>query len=253
MTATKPFVWALIPARGGSKSIPLKNMAQLAGRPLIDYVIEAGKKSKTVTRIICSTDHPTIVAHCREHGIEVHDRPNHLCQDMTPVSEVLVDLLKDIQVRERKTPDIVVLLEPTYPFVLAKHIDECVTLLIGNREASSVQSVSEVAHGNHAYNQRVIKDGCVDFVFKEQRQRCYNKQLKPQFYVHGNLFVFRTQTLFDTGNIYGTYSLPYVVPLLNAFDVDVAEDLAVAEALLCCGLIEGCAINGQPVKQYQKK
>ncbi|MBN3041157.1 MAG: acylneuraminate cytidylyltransferase family protein [Candidatus Omnitrophica bacterium] len=230
-------VWAIIPARGGSKSIPLKNMAELCGQPLIKYVIEAGKKSEHINRMICSTDHDRIASFCKGEGVEVMPRPDILCGDSVAVSDVIIDLLKTIAGNEGALADIVVLLEPTYPFILPEHIDDCVSLLKADPEADSVQSVTEVQHNNHAYNQRSINEGKVDFVFKKERLKCFNKQLKPKYFIHGNLFVFRARTIIETGNIYGEKSLPYQVPRIYSFDVDGPQDLEIAQCLLKYGLI----------------
>src|SRR4030042_3404942 len=231
-------VWGIIPARGGSKSIPLKNMALLAGRPLIDYVICAARQSSTVSRFLCSTDHDAIADFCGSKKVEICRRPERLCADAVAVADVVVDLLTTLMAREGRLAEIIVLLEPTYPFLLARHIDECGSLLRENPRADSVQSLTPVSHNSHAYNQRSIRNGNVDFVFKEERIRCYNKQLKPQFYVHGNLFVSRARTILETKNIYGACSLPYTVEALHAFDVDGPQDLIVANALVAAGCIE---------------
>ena len=168
-------VWAIIPARGGSKSIPLKNMAQLCDQPLIKYVIQAGKKSDSINRMICSTDHETISSFCKSEGVEVSVRPDSLSGDSVAVSEVLIDLLKTIEKNEGILADIIVLLEPTYPFLLSEHIDDCVSLLKADPQADSVQSVTEVRHNHHAYNQRYLSEGGGDFIFKDESARCFNK------------------------------------------------------------------------------
>lgn len=222
-------VWAIIPARGGSKSIPLKNMVNLGGRPLISYVINAGKASNVLSRIICSTDDKHIANYCKEEKIEVQLRPKKLSKDNTPVIDVLIHSLKEIEKNEGKVAEIIVLLQPTSPFVLPSHIDKCVEILINEPTAQSSQTITKVPHNFHAYNQRFIENGWLKFRFPEERRICYNKQTKPEFYLFGNLIVTRSKTLFDDGDIFGTRSLPFFIPFPYSLDVDGCEELEMAE------------------------
>lgn len=222
-------VWAIIPARGGSKSIPLKNMVNLCGRPLMSYVIRAAKASKNLSRIICSTDDKRISGYCEEQGVEVHQRPENLSMDETPVLDVLRHLLKDVDNKEGEVAEIIVLLQPTSPFVLPDHIDECVNIILKNQDAQSSQTISNIPHNFHAYNQRFIGNGWLRFSFPNERKVCYNKQKKPTFYVFGNLIVTRSKTLIDDRDIFGTKSIPVYISSPYALDVDGPEDIEVAE------------------------
>src|SRR5262245_4566414 len=102
--------WGLVPARGGSKSIPLKNLALLGGQPLMSYGISAAQKSGCLDRIICSTESQKIAATALELGIEVDSRPDTLCGDDTPVADVAREFL---QRQSGGLPDILVLIQPT--------------------------------------------------------------------------------------------------------------------------------------------
>ena len=230
-------VWGLITARGGSKTIPLKNMVALSGHPLIDYVVRAGRATSSLSRLVCSTESRAIADHCRAIGVEVHDRPPALAEDNVPTLDVLLDCLEGLGRGERPLPEAIALLEPTSPFLLPAHIESCVDLLRRRPEADSAQTIVPVAHNSHAFNQRVLREDGVHFVFPEERRRHYNKQLKPAFYVHGNLFVIRTRCLLEKRELLGSVSLPVVIPGLYAMDVDGPEDLAVAECLVRCGAV----------------
>jgi CMP-N-acetylneuraminic acid synthetase len=232
MEIVKDEIWALIPARGGSKSIPLKNLARLGGRPLIDYVIAAARSSRSITRTVCSTDHQSVAKACSDRMVEIHWRPSELSGDNVPVLDVLVHLLRDIGTREGKVPDIVCLLQPTSPFVLPDVLDDAVEKLKQSAFADSAQTVTRFPHNFHAYNQRVVEDGCVSFRFPVERKIHYNKQTKPIYYIFGNLIVSRSRTLLEKGDIFGEHSLPIVIPLYYAADIDTAEDLDWAEWLL---------------------
>lgn len=225
-------VWVLIPARGGSKSIPLKNMVELSGRPLIDYVIKVAKVSKAVSRIFCSTDHEKIADYCIKSGIEVQKRPFVLAKDDASTLDVIIYFLETILREEGSIANILILLEPTSPFVLPGTIDNCVELLKKNHTADSVQTITTIPPNHHAYNQRYIKDGLVFFKFKEKKVSQFNKQLKPVFYIHGNLRVMRSASLLKKRDIYGDMSLPFIIPRIYAIDVDGPEDLDLAELYL---------------------
>lgn len=224
--------WGIIPARGGSKTIPLKNLVSLGGRPLIDYVIMAGRASKTLSRVICSTEHPQIAAECHRMKIDVHRRPESLCQDDTPVLDVLSHLLDDMEAKGESLPEIIALLQPTSPFVLPEDIDAAVSLLCADSQADSVQTVCAFPHNYHAYNQRVVENGLVRFRFPAERKECHNKQRKPAFYIFGNLVAARVRTIREGKDVFGARSLSRLIANAYAIDVDGQEDLKKAEWLL---------------------
>jgi len=238
MKVTKNEVWAFIPARGGSKSIPLKNMAKLGGRPLIDYAIKAGQASCLISRIICSTEDERIADFCKDNGIEVQKRPVVLAGDDVPTLDVLTYFLKRLIKQEGKVADILLLLQPTSPFILPEHIDNCVSIIRVNPDIDSVQTISKFPHNFHAYNQRIIEDGILRFRFPGERKTFHNKQTKPTHYVYGNLIVTRTPTILDKKDIFGESSLPLLIPSSYAIDVDKYEDLERAEWLLKSGKVK---------------
>jgi CMP-N-acetylneuraminic acid synthetase len=180
-------VIGLIPARGGSKSIPLKNVVLVAGRPMIAYVIAAGLGAGSLSRVVCSSDHPAIASVCLELGVEVLERPAYLGEDDTPVTDVILHVLETIAAQDGVMPGMVALLQPTSPFMLSGHIDACVEALRANPDADSAQTITPVIHNAHAFNQRVLEDGLVHFRFLEERRAAYNKQRKPKHYTFGNL------------------------------------------------------------------
>ena len=110
--------WIIIPARGGSKTIPRKNMALLAGRPLIDYVLRTAATWGRADRIIVSTDDAEIAEHSRSMGAFIAGRPDHLCGGSVPVAAVIAELLE----QDKDWPDIIILLQPTSPFVLPQYL-----------------------------------------------------------------------------------------------------------------------------------
>lgn len=227
----------LIPARGGSKSIPLKNLAPLSGRPLITYVMSAGLAAESLGGVYCSTDHEAIARCCSNGGIEVIERPASLGEDDTPVTEVILHVLETLYEMNGYMPGIVALLQPTSPFLLPEHINSCVAALMERPEADSAQTISPVFHNAHAYNQRVLEDGVVKFRFLEERRAAYNKQRKPKHYLFGNLVITRSRALLAGKDCFGDISVPIEIPRSYSLDVDTAEDLAYADYLIGTGRI----------------
>lgn len=225
-------VLGLIPARGGSKSIPAKNIAPIAGRPLISLVIAAAKASVLLDMLLCSTDHSAIAAVCEDYAVPVMSRPPKLSQDDTPVSNVVRYVLRTLAERDGEAPGLVALLQPTSPFLLPDHIDDCVAALRRDPGADSAQTVTEVFHNAHAFNQRVIDGSGVRFRFPEERRRAFNKQLKPKYYLFGNLVVSRSRALLSGKDCFGDRSVPVEIPRACALDVDTQDDLDYASYLL---------------------
>lgn len=240
MNITPSTAWAFITARGGSKSIPLKNIVPVAGKPLLHYCLEACNAARTLSRVICSTDHAKIAAAAREKGAKVMDRPVHLGGDMVASVDVVVDAARTFLAGPEPAPEIIVLVQPTSIFLRADHIDAVVRGMLEHPECGSGQAVIKVPHQFHAHNQRRISPDGTDifFIYPEERARGYSKQTKPVHYTYGNLIATRTEALLETGDLFARPSFPVVVPLACAYDLDGPEDIAMAELMLREGLVE---------------
>jgi CMP-N-acetylneuraminic acid synthetase len=140
----KGAAWGIITARGGSKSIPLKNIVPVCGVPLIAYNIKAAIKAKTINRIICSTDHEKISNTAKSFGAEVLKRPEHLGDDLTPSIDVMIHVAERLCENEGSIAEILVLLQPTSIFLASEQIDKTVQALFENQRAKSAQTVVKV-------------------------------------------------------------------------------------------------------------
>lgn len=229
--------WALVPARGGSKSIPLKNLVPLAGRPMLDYGVRAVQAADCCERILCSTDHDRIAARALDLGIEVDRRPDHLATDEAAVADVAREMLERRSAAGEAPPDLLILVQPTSPFLLPAHVTALVQAMAADPGARSGQTVTPVVHNNHAWNQRVVEDGRVRFLFAEERKKAYNKQSKPKLHVFGNLVAVRPQALLEGEAFFAEPSACVDVPWPWNMDVDTAADVGLAEALMAAGLI----------------
>ncbi|MDC0166834.1 acylneuraminate cytidylyltransferase family protein [Gammaproteobacteria bacterium] len=230
-------VYAIIPARGGSKSIPMKNMIPLCGVPLIDWVIQAGKKSSQIDKLLCTTDNDDIKKYCEEQGVECVPRPSELATDSAKVQDAAKNLLEVLEEVDER-PEFVVLLQPTSPFIRSDHIAGCIRLLRSRTDANSSQTIAKVPHNFHAYNQRVKEKGIVSFKFASEREKYFNKQKKPNLYKFGNVVVARSKTLLEGGSFFAQPSLGLEIPEIYSFDLDQKNDLGWGEYCLANRLVE---------------
>jgi len=222
--------WAFIPARGGSRSIPKKNMKLLGGTPLINWVISAACDSSNVDKIFVSSDDKEILHEAWEHGgVETAHRSEQLSGPDVPVIDVINDFLSNFL--KSNHPDAILLLQPTSPFVTASSIDEAIFVMHETPWVNSVQTVCNVAHNSHAYNQRTISNGDLSFVYPSQRAAYYNKQLKPTFLTFGNLVLTRTSFI-QQADIFASRSYPFYISPYEAQDLDTEWEFQIAEALL---------------------
>ncbi len=229
--------WALVPARGGSKSIPFKNIAPFGGRPLIDYGILAALAATRISRVLCSTDAPEIATRCDELGAEVHARPDELGGDATPVMDVIAHFAQDMAAREGGVAEMIALVQPTSPFLLPQHLDQAIEALAADPQAASAQTVITCPHNHHAFNQRSVRDGNTEFVFAAERQAAYNKQTKPKHYLFGNIVVMRTARALEQGAVFAVPSKAVEIPEIFGFDADGPEDFRLGGLMLEGGLV----------------
>ncbi len=226
----------MIPARGGSKGIPRKNLAPLAGRPLIAYTVDAARASRSLSRVIVSTDDQEIAAVARSLGADVPFlRPPHLALDHTPMIEVLVDALGALEQRERYHPDVLVLLQPTSPFRRADHIDAAVDLLVSSG-ADSVVTVVQVPHQFTPASLMHLRGDRLDPWTAEPAFT--RRQDKPVLFARNGPAVVATQSrvVLAEHALYGADTRGVVMSREESFDIDEAFDLNVAELLMASRL-----------------
>ncbi|MBU0701059.1 acylneuraminate cytidylyltransferase family protein [bacterium] len=229
---TTTSVCAIIPARGGSKGIPRKNIVSLAGKPLLAYSIEHAHASNYIERVIVSTDDDEIAQVASSWSAEVpFIRPAELAGDEVldlPVFEHSLTWLRD---HENYIPEIVVHLRPTSPLRKASHIDEAIEMLIANFKADSVRSVS--VPSQHPYRMFAAdEDGFLYPLLKTKYKEPYllRRQELPLVYWYNCIIdVTRYRTIFDKNSMTGDYILPYIMDSKFVVDIDGPDDLLVAE------------------------
>ena len=133
---------AIIPARGGSKGIPLKNLKSINRKPLIEYSINSSLKSKFITRTIVSSDHTKILKTAQKLGAEVVKRPKFLSKDSSPLEPVIEHCLNYLKSKENYVPDIIILLQNTSPLRTKKHIDDALSNFLDSKFDSMMSCYS---------------------------------------------------------------------------------------------------------------
>lgn len=228
MVAHKESIWILIPARGGSKTIPRKNLVQVGDRPLIDFVCSTASRVSGIDNVLGSSDSPEIQAVFRQYGFSTPSRPSFLSLDDSKVDDLARFLIAD---GGSSPPDILVLMQPTSPFVTVEQVSSLIDLLVSDQGAASAQTVARVPHNAHEWNQRVVDGATVRFAHKEEREQAFRKQLKPERYTFGNVVAVRSQILLEGQSFFAEPSLGLEIPRLSALDVDGPEDLLLAGLL----------------------
>jgi N-acylneuraminate cytidylyltransferase len=230
-------VMALIPARGGSKSIPRKNIVDFAGYPLIAYSIAAGLAAKTVKRVVVSTDDDEIAEISRRYGAETpFRRPKEFARDDTPDLPVFRHALEWLMENEGYHPDIIVQLRPTSPFRRVWHIDEAIYRLIERPQADSVRTVC-IPFQNPFKMWRIGPDGYMIPLGKDLGipVEPYNqpRQLLPQVYWQtGYVDAAWTDTILSKSSMTGDAILPLVIDPSDWVDIDSPDDWRRAASLI---------------------
>lgn len=229
-------VLTIIPARGGSKGVPKKNIKILAGKPLIAWTIEAVKRAKYAGRIIVSTDNEEIAAIAREYGAEVPFlRPEEISRDLSTDQDFVIYTLDKLQ-EEGYVPDIVARFSPTTPLRDADTVDASIELLMKNPDIDSVRPIARLSH--HPYKAwRVDGEYMVpafdSSVTGHPEPHNMPRQLFPEMYQHlGASGVAWTRTHRDLGTTSGSKMKYVIMDERDAFDINHPIDFSIAEILL---------------------
>ncbi|MGQ0587151.1 MAG: acylneuraminate cytidylyltransferase family protein [Gammaproteobacteria bacterium] len=226
---------AVIPARGGSRGIPRKNLVKVAGKPLVVHSIEHARAARCVERVIVSTDDAEIAAVARAAGAEVPFlRPAGLAGDTVLDHPVFVHVLEHLAQAERYVPGLVLHLRPTAPHRLPGWIDAAAALLRDDPRADSVRSVSPPAQ--HPYRMfRIDAEGYLDPLYQHEHPMPYllrRQDLPPMWYYNCVIDVTRPRTILDKGSMTGDRILPYKMSADDVVDVDGPRDLQLARLLM---------------------
>ena len=228
----------IIPARGGSKSIPRKNIKDFAGYPLIAYSIAAGVAADSITRVIVSTDDEEIADIARNYGAEVPFlRPEEFSRDNTPDLPVFQHALDWLQSKEEYRPKIVVQLRPTSPLRRKELIDQAVLRLLERPEADSIRTIC-IPFQNPYKMWRISAGGFMKPLLSIDLPEPYNlpRQALPEIYWQtGYVDAAWSETILDKNSMTGDSILPLVIGAEEWIDIDSPDDWVRAERLFESG------------------
>jgi len=220
-------VLGFIPARGGSKGIPKKNLYPLAGKPLLQYTVEAAKQSQ-LSDVFVSTDDLEIQNLALQLGAQCDSlRPAQLAGDTSVIEDAIGDYLQ----KSSEKFDAVMLLQPTSPLRNHQHIDESLKLFL-NSDADSLVSVSEPLE--HPADMVYWKDEKMHFLFEDKIKPGYTQrqQFEHLWFTNGAIYLFKTESFLKTKSRFGSKTIPYEMPADCSIDVDSLSHMKIAEALL---------------------
>lgn len=227
-------ILALIPARGGSKGIPRKNLRVLAGKPLLAYSIEQALASRYITRTIVSTDDAEIADVARKYGADVpFMRPSELAQDLSPDVDVFRHALEWLRDQEGYRCDLVVHLRPTAPVRRAALVDEAIETIVDQPDADSLRSVSRPEQT--PYKMWRIVDGRLEpllqIVSRAEAHSLPRQELPEVYWQNGYVDIVRPHVVLDLGMMAGHRIVPFIVrdPVP---ELDYADDIPRLEEAL---------------------
>jgi len=219
-------ILAIIPARGGSKGIPMKNIQRLDGKPLIEYTIRSAISSSKINRVIVSTDNARIGQISKKAGAEVPFlRPKNLSRNNSQTIETIKHTINFLQ-KYSYEPDIICLLQPTSPIRDLAVIDNSITKL-QRSNATSVVTVTKIK--NHPFASFWYSKGYLE-PFKASFAKYYQRQqYPPLYYPTGAVYTFCTKTLKKYNSINGPRIKPIIINQEDNIDIDTLFDLFIAE------------------------
>ena len=218
---------AIIPARGGSKGIPLKSIALLAGRPLLANTILAASGAHLVDRVVVTTDHDHIAAIATECGAYVVDRPAELAEDASSSEAALLHALQVLQRREHYVPDLTCFLQCTSPFTSAQDIDGAINHLL----VSGADSVLAAA-AFHGFLWQQAPDGRAKSINHDAAHRIRRQDRQPEYQETGSVYVMRTEGFISARHRFFGRTELHVLPRDRLLEIDEPDDLRLAEALM---------------------
>lgn len=225
----KKRVLALIPARGGSKGIPKKNIVKLAGKPLITHSINSAKQSKLISKIVIATDSQKIIKIAKKYRVEVVRLPRKLTGDRSPVIGSVLYALRELEKKGERF-DAVALLEPTSPLRKKGDIDNAIKVLLKNyKRTDAVVSLGEV-HLENPYIMKRVEKGYIKPLFAEKN---IQRQLLPKAYFpYGVIYLCKTSVLKKQKTFYPKRIMPYFIERWQNYEVDDKVDLACVETVM---------------------
>lgn len=218
---------AIIPARGGSKGIPRKNIRPLLGKPLIAYNIEQAKSARLVNRVVVSTDDPEIGEISRQYGAEVVWRPAEISGDTASSEAALLHALEYLRQTENYQPDLLAFLQCTSPLTLAEDIDGVIQTLL---DAGADTALAAIPF--HYFIWKIDETGAAVGVNHDPRVRPLRQERQPQYLESGAVYVMRVPGFLQTRHRFFGKTVLYEMPPDRRLEIDEPVDFQIAEMLM---------------------
>jgi CMP-N,N'-diacetyllegionaminic acid synthase len=219
-------ILAIIPARGGSKGVPRKNLRQLAGKPLIAWTIDAAKAAQHIDRVILSSDDDEIIATAQMFGCEVpFVRPRELGDDHVPTAAVIAHALEHLPAY-----DYVILLQPTSPLRAVSDIETAIEQCVASG-AAAVVSVCEAEH-HPAWMYYLDDTMKMQPALPALARPTRRQELRPCYRLNGAIYVFQTTWFLRSLSFVDEHTRAFVMPLERSIDIDSEQELTLCELLM---------------------
>ncbi len=222
---------AIIPARGGSKGVPHKNLAKVAGKPLVTWCIETALATPQISRVVVSTDDQAIADSARRAGADVpFARPPGLATDNATSIDTLIHAVEWLSDNENVRPELILLMQPTAPLVTTSDIEQIVGLIY-EKNADAAVSVCP-AHQHPYWIKRMEQDGKIsDFITVTDR-KSQRQELPEAYALNGALYLIRRDVLLKKCTLFPTKTYGYIMPPERSIDIDTPWDLYLADLVL---------------------
>jgi CMP-N-acetylneuraminic acid synthetase len=215
-------ILAIIPARGGSKGLPRKNIIDLAGKPLIAWTIEASLKSKYITETVVSSEDSEILEISKQYRSNIIKRPDELALDTTASEPVIKHVIEKLKQKNQEF-DYLVLLQPTSPLRDVKNIDNAFDILFQS-DATALISVSEI-------DNKILKafkenrDGFIEGVSNNRYPFMRRQDLPKTYLSNGAIYIIRVDEFIKNSSLFTNKTVSYIMDEIESLDIDTIEDL----------------------------
>lgn len=217
---------AIIPARGGSKRLPRKNILDLCGKPLISWSIEAALKSKYISKVVVSSDDEEILNISSNFGADIIKRPYELANDTATTFDAVKHTIDNFE-----NYDYIVLLQPTSPLRNEKHIDEAIELL-EEKQADAIVSVCEMDH-SPLWSNTLPKDGNMNNFLRDEVLNKRSQDLEKYYRVNGAVYICKTDKLLENKSFFLKDNIfAYIMDRKSSIDIDEEIDFLFAEKVI---------------------
>jgi N-acylneuraminate cytidylyltransferase/CMP-N,N'-diacetyllegionaminic acid synthase len=231
MYKNKTFL-AIIPARGGSKGLPRKNIKSLCGKPLIAWSIEAGLNSKYVDEVMVTTDNKEIADISKQYGANVPFlRPKELASDTATTFDAIKHTIDFYKKKLNKEFDYIVLLEPTSPLREKDDVDKSIELLLKSN-ADSIVGICKTEDQNPAFLVKKDKSGFINGYENKDMKPIRRQDIKDVYFFEGTIYVSQTDVLLEKKTFYHDKTIGYEVEKWKSLEIDDIYDFIMVEAIM---------------------